>query len=54
MKNQFNEKGQLHGYWEFKDGYKSWKGYFINNKSIGLWKKSNENGNISEMQFYSL
>ena len=52
--NQVNEKGQVHGYWEYKL-WKTlyWKGYYINGKPIGLWKHYNDNENILDIRYYS-
>ena len=38
--NQYNEKGQREGYWEYcySNGKPSYKGYFINDKLNGYYE----------------
>ena len=51
--NQYNDKGQLDGYWEYKERYLTWGGNYINDKPIGLWIYNYTNGDIFVLQFYS-
>ena len=53
--NQYNNKGQKHGYWVIKRNNENirWDGYYINNKPIGLSKWYNQDGNIDRLDFYS-
>jgi antitoxin component YwqK of YwqJK toxin-antitoxin module len=46
--NQFNDKQQYHGYWEWyhSNGNISWKGNFINGKEDGYWEDYWANGNL--------
>ena len=52
--NQFNDKGQKHGYWEeyFLGGNLSKKGNYINDEYIGHWEWYDSDGNLYEKEFY--
>ena len=54
-KNQLNNKGQSHGYWEkyYLSGNTMWEGNYINVIYNGIWKRYDENGNISYIEFFS-
>ncbi len=52
--NQYNDKGELHGYWEVyhNNGNLWYKGNYINGEYIGNWEWFNVDGNIIEKVFY--
>ena len=44
--NQFNEKGEKHGYWERKiGGVFTHKGSYVNGKQHGLWLSASPTSN---------
>jgi antitoxin component YwqK of YwqJK toxin-antitoxin module len=52
--NQFNNKGELHGYWEryWDNGNLHWTGNFINSKFNGKFEWYNNNSELIEKEFY--
>jgi antitoxin component YwqK of YwqJK toxin-antitoxin module len=52
--NQFNDKGQKHGYWEdyWSNGSLFYKGNFINGERSGHWELYNENGVLDVKKFH--
>jgi antitoxin component YwqK of YwqJK toxin-antitoxin module len=53
--NQYNEKGQRHGYWEhyYTNGNLMYTGHFDNGDKIGLWGWYYVDGELREQIFYS-
>jgi antitoxin component YwqK of YwqJK toxin-antitoxin module len=54
-KNQHNEQGKGHGYWElyYSNRRVAYKGYLDNGNRIGLWKYYDYNGVLIMQIFYS-
>lgn len=46
--NQYNEKGERHGYWEvyYGKGKLHYKGNYHNGKAHGYWENYHTNGNL--------
>jgi antitoxin component YwqK of YwqJK toxin-antitoxin module len=47
--NQYNEKGQKHGYWElyWSNGNPCFKGNYDNGQPDGYWEVYHQNGNLN-------
>jgi hypothetical protein len=56
--NQYNNKGNHHGYWEhywigdFNQQFVAYKGYYNNGEMINLWETFNQNRELTNKEFY--
>ncbi len=53
-KNQYNENGEQHGYWEsyWSNGTLSSKGNYINGKQDGYWESYHYDGELYEQEYF--
>jgi len=53
--NQFNDKGQKHGYWEhiwLMNSSIFAKGYYINGNEVGYWEFYSTSGKLTIKEFF--